>query len=163
MNKLALVVADTTPVNYLILIGQSAILGSLFDEVLIPEAVMAELRHPAAPQAVKDWLASPPAWLRVAAVRQVDATLRLGAGEAEAISLAIERRVKVVLMDERRGRLEAEARGLLAVGTLNLIELADERGVCDGLAALNALRATTFRAAPALLERLAARLQSRRS
>jgi predicted nucleic acid-binding protein len=49
MNKLALVVADTTPVNHLILIGQAAILGSLFGEVLIPEAVMAELRHPAAP------------------------------------------------------------------------------------------------------------------
>lgn len=100
--------------------------------------------------------------MRVATVRQLDATLRLGAGEVEAISLALEQRVKVVLMDERRGRLEAEARGLLAVGTLNLIELADEGGVCDGLAALNALRATTFRAAPALLERLATRLQSRR-
>lgn len=162
MKKLAVVVADTTPVNHLILIGQIEILGSLFSEVLIPDAVLTELRHPGAPRPVQEWLASPPAWLRVASVRQLDATLQLGAGESEAISLAMEHQVQVVLMDERRGRLAAEARGLLAVGTLNLIDLAEERGHCDGLPALKALRATTFRADAALLEQFTARLQSRR-
>jgi len=64
-------------------------------------------------------------------------------------------------MDERLGRGAAEARGLIAVGTLNLIDLADEQGLLDGIAALNDLRQTTFRADPALLERFETRMKAR--
>lgn len=162
MNVIGVVVADTTPINYLILTGRPDILGLLFAEVLIPEAVLTELRHPKAPAAVNRWLQEPPAWLRVMRVRQVDETMQLGKGETEAISLALERQVKVVLMDERRGRAVAEARGLLAVGTLNLIDLADEQRLCDGIKLLNDLRQTTFRADAGLLERLEARMRARR-
>jgi predicted nucleic acid-binding protein len=56
-------------------------------------------------------------------------------------------------MDERQGRGAAEARGLIPVGTLNLIDLADEQGLIDGIAGLNDLRQTTFRADPELLRR----------
>ena len=39
MNALGVVVADTTPLNYLIVIDRAEILAALFGEVLIPEAV----------------------------------------------------------------------------------------------------------------------------
>jgi predicted nucleic acid-binding protein len=143
-----MVVADTTPLNYLILIDGSHILASFFGEVLIPEAVLEELRHPKAPEAVSLWLREPPAWLRITPVRNLDETVQLGKGENEAISLALEQKVKVVLMDKRRGRAAAEARGLLPVGTLNLIDLAYERGLFDGIEALSDLRQTTLRAVP---------------
>lgn len=162
MSAIGVVVADTTPLNYLILVGRAEILGSLFGEVLIPEAVLAELQHPHAPDAVTRWLRLPPAWLRVANVCRMDDTVQLGKGETEAISLAMERGVKVVLMDERRGRAAAEARGLIAVGTLNLIDLADEQRLFDGIEVLTALRQTTFRAEPELLERFEALMKSRR-
>lgn len=162
MIAIAVVVADTTPLNYLIVINRSQILASLFGEVLIPKAVLEELQHPKAPEAVSLWLREPPAWLRVTPVRQVDQTVQLGKGETEAISLALELQVKVVLMDERRGRSAAQARGLLPVGTLNLIDLADELGLLDGIEALNDLRQTTFRADPELLERFEARMKARR-
>ena len=155
-------VADTTPLNYLILINQSQILALIFGQVLIPEAVFEELRHPKAPEAVSRWLRSLPSWLEVITVRQVDETIQLGKGENEAISLAVERRVQVVLMDERRGRAAAEARGLLAVGTLNLIDLADEQGLLDGILTLRDLRQTTFRADSELLERFESRMKARR-
>lgn len=161
MTATGVVVADTTPLNYLILIEQTDILGSLFGEVMIPEAVLAELHHPRAPEAVTHWLQSPPAWLRIAKVRLLDTTVQLGRGENEAISLALEQQVKVVLMDERRGRAAAEARGLLPIGTLNLIDLADERRLFDGIDALNDLRRTTFRADSELLDRFEARMKSR--
>ena len=119
MTVTCAVVADTTPLNYLILIERTEILSSLFCEVIIPEAVLAELCHPKAPAGVTRWLQSPPAWLRISKVRQLDVTVQLGKGETEAISLAIEQKVKVVLMDERRGRAAAEARSLLPIGTLN--------------------------------------------
>lgn len=49
MSAVGLVVADTTPLNYLILIERADILAVIFGEVLIPEAVLEELRHPEAP------------------------------------------------------------------------------------------------------------------
>ena len=57
-----------------------------------------------APEAVCRWLQTPPDWLRITPVRQVDETVQLGKGETQAISLAVEKQVKVVLMDERKGR-----------------------------------------------------------
>lgn len=65
-------------------------------------------------------------------------------------------------MDERRGRAVAEARGLLPIGTLNIIDLADERGLLDGVTSLNDLKQTTFRADEELLNRFAARITVRK-
>jgi predicted nucleic acid-binding protein len=163
MSDPVLVVADTTPLNYLILIGQEHVLGALFDKVLIPEGVLEELKHPKAPEAVLVWIQTFPTWLEVTRVRELDHTIQLGKGEVEAISLALEKRLGIVLMDERKGRSTAQSRGLLAVGTLNLIDLADEKGLLNGIDALNKLRRTTFRADRRLVEQLEAKIVSRRS
>ena len=48
-----LVVADTSPVNYLVLIQSVHILPSLYGRVLIPPQVLEELRDPAGPPAVQ--------------------------------------------------------------------------------------------------------------
>ena len=44
-----IVVSDTSPINYLVLIGFKDLLPRLFDRVLIPEAVHHELQSDAAP------------------------------------------------------------------------------------------------------------------
>jgi len=163
MNQSNAVVADTTPLNYLIQIGQTDVLRLLFGEVMIPEAVLVELQHPKAPLKVSTWLQNLPNWLQIVKVVLVDDSIQLGKGESEAISLAIEKNVPIVLMDERRGRAAAEARGLLPIGTLNILDLADERGHLDGWVALDALRQTTFRADNQLLDRFDARMKDRRT
>ena len=162
MSASGVVVADTTPLNYLVLIRQAEVLHQLFGEVMIPEAVLTELRHPKAPAAVTAWLQNLPHWIRVVKVSHVDDTIELGHGETEAISLAVEKQVSIVLMDERRGRAAAEARGLLPIGTLNILDLADERGLLDGVTALNDLKRTTFRADQELLDRFEARMMARK-
>jgi hypothetical protein len=50
-----LVVADTGPLRYLIVIEAIGLLPRLYDRVIIPSEVLAELRHPNAPLAVKTW------------------------------------------------------------------------------------------------------------
>jgi predicted nucleic acid-binding protein len=40
------VVADTSPINYLILIDQIEILPRLYAGVIIPSAILEELKHP---------------------------------------------------------------------------------------------------------------------
>ena len=63
-----LIVADTSPLNYLVLIGADPVLPGLYGRILIPPEVLWELRDDAGPQAVRDWAADPPQWLEVRAV-----------------------------------------------------------------------------------------------
>ena len=58
---LRLVIADTSPINYLVLIEHVDILPALFERVILPAAVWEELKHAKAPSPVKEWIASRPA------------------------------------------------------------------------------------------------------
>ena len=55
-----LVIADTTPLRYLVVLGQVDFLPTLFGQVIIPLAVVGELQYSKAPAAVRAWIASPP-------------------------------------------------------------------------------------------------------
>jgi predicted nucleic acid-binding protein len=66
-----IVIADSTPLNYLILIHQVDLLPQLFDRILIPPAVFEELQHQETPDVVRGWIARPPSWLHVQALRSV--------------------------------------------------------------------------------------------
>ncbi len=55
-----IVVSDTSPLNYLILIGHAEILPALFSRVVAPPAVVAEMLQPGAPEVVANWATSPP-------------------------------------------------------------------------------------------------------
>ena len=50
-----IVIADTSPLNYLVLIGHIEILPQLYLQVVIPEEVLEELQSPGTPVAALDW------------------------------------------------------------------------------------------------------------
>src|SRR5690606_29207021 len=79
---------------------------------------------------------------------------RLGAGEAEAISLAKELSADVLLIDERLGTKLAQAEGLFATGTLGVLMTAAKRGLISLPAARDSLSKTTYRCSPRLFEEL---------
>ena len=84
-----IVVADTGPINYLLLIGHIQILPTLFRQIVIPPAVLNELQATETPKEIRIWLASRPEWLHVQPTRAIEASLvELDDGEQEAISLA---------------------------------------------------------------------------
>ena len=58
-------VTDTSPVCYLVLIGEVELLQELFGSVLMPRAVLTELRHEDAPESVRAWAANLPSWISV--------------------------------------------------------------------------------------------------
>lgn len=148
-----IVLSDTSPINYLVLTGHIEILPALFGQVVIPAAVLAELQHSGTPTVVQRWIRNPPAWLLIRSAAQVDPRLRLGQGEAEAISLAVELHATLLLMDDRRGRREAESRGLSVAGTLNVLEAAAQRGLLDFPTAVAKLRQTNFHIADHIIQR----------
>ena len=159
-----IIVSDTTPLRYLIEIEAAEVLGQLFGEVIIPQAVADELQHAKTPVLIKNWIQSPPAWLTV---RQADLSLftpqkHIGKGEQEAIALALELKVAVVLMDDRGATQEAERAGLFTLPTILLLEEAAKQELIDLPQVFARIRQTRFYAAPHLYEDALERDRQRR-
>jgi len=153
------IVADTSPINYLVLIDQIGILPRLYTRVLIPPAVFDELTHPAAPSPVRDWTEHHPIWLEVVSPKNTVALAQLDLGESQAIALAGELGAGVVLIDELAGRQEAQRRGLKVAGTLSARQLVDQAGLVKFDESIARLRKTSFRISQAIL----AEIQQKRS
>jgi predicted nucleic acid-binding protein len=140
-----IVVSDTSPLNYLVLIKAIEILPKLFLEIHVPTRVVEELDRPQTPEAFIQRVRARPEWLRVSTPSTaLAASIRLDPGESQAIALAEELGAKAILIDERKGRRIAEQRGLAAIGTVTVLEFAAERHLLDLRTALGALRQTTF-------------------
>jgi predicted nucleic acid-binding protein len=142
-----IVVADTSPLNYLIRLGHPDVLNKIYGEVLVPHAVLMEMQHEDAPAEVRAWASSPPPWLEERQVEHLDDSLaiELGAGEREAITLALNVRADVLLIDERAGRKEAEERHIKVAGTLAVLLQASLRGYFELPEAMKQLRQYGFR------------------
>lgn len=119
-----IVVSNTSPITNLAAVGQFELLHSLFGDVFVSPATLAELEFGG-----QDWpgaaevRTSP--WVIQQAVDDqtlVDALrLDLDRGEAEAIALALQLRADLVLLDERPARLAAQYLGLNVMGVVGML------------------------------------------
>jgi predicted nucleic acid-binding protein len=149
---MTVVIADTSPINYLILIDEIGILPRLYHRVVIPEEVFAELLDDGAPPGVREWIAAHPDWIEIRKAPSRDASLMdLDAGEGSAIALAELETDVLLLIDESAGRLEASRRGIPNTGTLGVLRAAAIEHLVDLPLALNRLLATNFRVSKALV------------
>ena len=154
-----LVVADTTPLRYLVEIGLEGLLPALFEGIRVPGAVVVELRNAGAPAVVREWAARFPCWVVVSEVEgdpsAVDAS-GLGRGEWEALELAARIRAQLVLIDERAGARVARLRGFQVTGTLGVLVAAARANLVSIDEALGRLGRTNFRVSRDLVERVRA-------
>jgi predicted nucleic acid-binding protein len=152
------VVADATPLHYLVLINEVDVLPRLFERIHIPIEVRDELSRWAAPLVVQTWMQKPPVWLEVLAAPAVSsgdpALLALDPGERAAIVLAESIRADLILIDDRAGARLAQLRGLAVTGTLGVLDLASRLGILHLHEAFAALQKTNFRYPPSLMETL---------
>jgi len=158
------VIADTSPLNYLILIGEVELLPHLFGEILVPDVVASELGDPEAPRLVRSWASYPPSWLGIRPTPASSELLeRLDEGERAAILLAEAQEAPVLLLiDDAEGRAEADRRRIPATGTLGVLRAAATRNMVDLATALDRLRSTNFRAPALLIEQLLAEDRQRK-
>jgi predicted nucleic acid-binding protein len=147
-------VADTSPLCYLVLIDEVDLLRQLFSQVVVPSAVITELLHEDAPEAVRDWPANLPSWVSVQEnpVRNTAGLEKLQVGEQAAILLAESISAELILLDEKSARRIAAQRGMRITGTLGVLGEAALRGLVDLPAAIDRLRRTNFRCSPALMK-----------
>ena len=135
-----IVVADAGPLIHLAAIGRLDLIRGISPTILVPEGVFHEVVVAGAglPGAndVRD-----AEWIQVVTAERrelVDALLASGLhrGESEAIAVAVERKADLLLLDERQGRLSAQALGLRLIGTVGVLIAAKDRGHIPLLAPL---------------------------
>lgn len=156
-----IVISDTSAITNLAAIQHLQLLLQLYTQVTIPEAVYCELTdiYPPVSGTSEVQTAS---WLEVRQVanREIVArlrdTARLDPGESEAIALALELSADLLLIDERRGRAEANRLGLRITGLLGiLIEAKHQNLIVAVKPLMDALINTSeFRISPALYNQI---------
>ena len=150
-----IVVADTSPINYLLLIDQIDLLPRLFQQVIIPDVVRDEMLDSSAPLVIQQWIANPPPWLVVQAVSVTDETLNsLDPGEQAAITLAQTLPADLLIIDERLGRRTASERGIPIIGTLGILDDAANKGLIELTDAITRLQQTNFRISRRIIQTL---------
>ncbi len=151
-----IVVADTSPINYLVVIGHIEILPHFYGRILVPPAVWEALQDINSPDLVRAWIAQVPPWLeRPALNREPDPSLCfLDRDEREAIALAEELGADRMIVDETLARQEAQRRNLSVIGTLGVLRNASRVDLLDLPEALSKLQRTNFYVAPELIRSL---------
>lgn len=142
-----IVVADSGPLHYLVLLEHVDLLRRFYGQVLVPEPVASELTAAGAPDIVREWIAKPPTWVDVRSVASdaVSAiTDDLDLGERAAIALAETLHADLLLMDEAAGRAEAKRRHLRVTGTLGVLRSGAEQDLVKVPDLLERLKATSF-------------------
>jgi predicted nucleic acid-binding protein len=158
-----LIVSDTGPLRYLIEIQAIECLPRLYGDVLTTPTVISELREPHFPAVVQQWARQIPAWLKIVQPNHVDFLDRLDAGEASALSLALERRGDAILIDERTGTIVARSNGVATIGTLAVLMEAGYAGFLDFHDAIQRLiTETRFRHSRKLIGQIIAEFDRRR-
>lgn len=133
-----LVASNTSPICNLAIIGRLDLLRSQYQEILIPSAVRKELdRLPHASAAREVQEAHSAGWIKTHVLRDDKVARLLKAtldpGEAEAVALALERSVDLILLDERDARVAAERAGLRVTGVLGVLLRAKKEGQIQSL------------------------------
>ena len=151
-----IVVCDTSPLCYLLLIDSINILPELYRVVVIPQAVYNELNASEAPPAIQNWIVEPPAWLQIQRIDSsaISGLEKLDPGEREAILLAEQLSAELVILDDKAARRVAIERGLKIIGLLGVLKDAALAGFLDLPVAFERLRDVGFWVAPSLLEQL---------
>jgi len=149
-----IVIADTTPFNYLVQMGHVEMMRVLYEEIYIPVEVWAELTDLGTPAKVRQWAAELPVWIRVSRETQTDdpELLALDAGECAAIALALRLKAGLLLLDERVGRAVAVRKGVPVSGTLGVLRDGANRGLIHFEDAVAELLGLGFRASPGVID-----------
>lgn len=151
-----LVVADTSPLRYLVQIGEIEILPQLFEKILIPTPVYEELStRPRQHRSVRGRRDCRAGWRCCPAAPSDDPALSaLDPGEKAAIVLGLSLRADLILIDDRKGLAVAVKKGFQVTGTLGLLSRAAHRGLVDLTDAFRRLRQTNFRFRKELMDAL---------
>ena len=132
------IICNSGPLIALGILGRLDILKSLFEEVLVPEAVQKEIEQDGVKlSGLEDFRRAD--WIRIVPPREKSDELLeslLDIGEAAVISLAREQKATLVLIAERKARKVArDVYGLQPIGTARILVEAEKKNLLPDIAA----------------------------
>ena len=162
---MSIIIADASPLIALATVEQLDLLQKLYGSVIIPQGVERELCLDSdLPGSRRLKQAIDAGWLKVNRSSLPDEALQqllqiLDAGESEAIllseSLSSKQSLRFLLIDERKGRIIAQKRGIRIAGTGAILIAAKNKGHIDSVRnILDAMQDTGYRLSNALKTRL---------
>jgi hypothetical protein len=146
------VITDTSPLQYLYQLAQLDLLPTLYGQIRMPQAVADELAQGLV-QGIP--LPDPTAlsWIKLCSVTSsslIPDLPNLGAGEREALSLAIAMPDSLVILDDALARSYAQQLNLSLTGTLGVLLKGKQSGYVEVIAPLlDKLDTLNFRLSPA--------------
>ena len=130
------IVSDTTAISNLLKLGKLHYLKKVFHSVVIPQEVLNEL-IPLKQFGYNLEEIEGADWISIATVEKnslyADLSTRLDIGETEAIVLSQQIRSDFLIMDEKKGRIEAEKLGIKTIGILGILIQCRRLGICSDL------------------------------
>jgi uncharacterized protein len=157
------VVSNTSPILNLAIVDQLELLRRQFGKILIPNAVLDELKideERLGSQAIRGAISS--GWVQAQRVSNEPLAQllkqTLDRGESEAIALSVELTADWTLLDEREGRKAAKSLGLKVTGILGILLRAKQTGEIESLQPIidELINKAGFRIAPELLAQVLA-------
>jgi predicted nucleic acid-binding protein len=152
-----IVVSDTSPIHYLLLINLVELLPQLYRRIAIPLIVRDEMLAAGAPEVLQQWIRKPPDWLDIHVMEgSVDPSLvRLDPGERAAIQLALAIKADLLIVDDKPARQAATDLGLKITGLLGILdEAATLKRIDLSSILVRLLNETNFRVSPVLVQSL---------
>lgn len=143
------VVCNSSPLIGLNQIGQLTLFKNIFGSIIVPLAVVQEVT----PDVIL------PDWIEQRRLSETIGPLimsaSLGAGESEAISLALEVSTRLIILDDRPARRLAQSLNIPVIGTLGILLAAKRQHYIPSIKPhLEALIDHDFRIAPMLYEKI---------
>lgn len=130
------VVSDTTAISNLLKLGKLYYIQNVFGQIVIPVQVYEELLQ-LAHSGYKIDAFTEAAWISVSSVEENtlfnQLSKKLDKGETAAIVLAHQNNANFLIMDEKKGRIEAENLGIKTIGLLGILIQCRRLNVCNSL------------------------------
>ncbi|OHD11209.1 MAG: hypothetical protein A2086_08370 [Spirochaetes bacterium GWD1_27_9] len=127
-----IIVADSSPLISLAIIDKLDLIVEIFGDVIIPIAVYEEITEEGKikSEELKEYFCKKTCEVNnEIGIRILNTEIDLG--ESEAIILALERNINIILMDDLKGRKYAEIAGLTPIGSIGVITKAKEKGLIN--------------------------------
>jgi len=140
-----IVIADTTCFILLENIGEFNLLRSLFSKIVTTNTIAAEFGSPL------------PEWIEIRTPKNISFqnSLDIDAGEASAITLAMESESALLILDDNKGRKTAEQLNLQYTGTLGIILKAKNVGLITSVKPIfQKIQQTNFRFSKKVLDEI---------
>jgi predicted nucleic acid-binding protein len=145
-----IVIADASPLRYIVLIQEVHLLPILYGTIVLPPGVLSELTQESSPKPVRLWMEDLPEWVTAKQPRLPLPVFPsvLDLGEREAIALAEQLAADVLLADDGTARHEAARRNIPVQGTLCILD----HGLAGFSDAVRTLMQTNLRSSGKLIQ-----------